>query len=230
MDTGRLGAQQIHIFFRVHGSRLVIYKPKMGDAGKMSHIGVIFYIQAKSQPVPLSVLCRITDPMFYGLDHGIDLHRLSLQAQFHMVCPVSSENTPHQFGTPCSHQTGNAQYLPFSHIEITGVYLVPPAHIPGLQRHLPQGPHIFGVFVLQGASHDHVHQLIHGDISQVPGPYVLAIADNGDPLTDLVHLSHPVGDVDHAHSLFLQPAYNPKQLLDFPLCQCGRGLIQHQYL
>ena len=54
------------------------------------------------------------------------------------------------------------------------------------------------------AADHHLHDLSHVRLRDIPDAYILAVAKDRDPVTELEDLFHSVGDVDDGNALRLQ--------------------------
>ena len=194
----------------------------------MCHVGVVFYIQSQCQSVPFSILRGITNALSDRLYYRMYLYRFSIHPKFHTVGSVCTKNASHQFCSACSHQAGNAKNLSLPDKEMVYIHSFPTPYIPCLQRNFPDFPLMLGIFILQGASYDHVDKFIHGNFIQTFRSDILAIPDYRNPLTYLVQFCHTMRNIYHSYTFLLQSPDNAKKLFNLPLCQGCRRLIQHQ--
>ncbi|MNP35514.1 hypothetical protein D3C76_1288500 [compost metagenome] len=78
-------------------------------------------------------------------------------------------------------------------------------------------------------THHHFHNLIHVCICDSFCSDVLAIPHHCNLVANPENLFHTVRDIDHSDPLFFQGSDYIKQAFNFPIGECSRRLVQHQY-
>ena len=74
----------------------------------------------------------------------------------------------------------------------------------------------------------HAHQLRRVELVAHQAADILPIAQDADPVGELIHFRHAVADIDDRHPLIAQAQDELEQALGFPRGEGGGGFIHHQ--
>ena len=76
-------------------------------------------------------------------------------------------------------------------------------------------------------SDHHLHEIVDLQFADVAAADPFAVAQDRDPVADLLHLVQAMGDVDDGEAARLQVGDDAEQALDFALGQRGGRLVHH---
>ena len=151
----------------------------------------------------------------------------------HRDCPgsqaVNAAQRPGQFRLSRPHQSCNAQNLPPAQGEADSLVTVQHGgHILHFQHHFLPRMAFFGPF-LYLLARNHGHQVLRRYTGNLPGLNLLPVPQNRHPISDLIQLRHPVGDIHNANAAGFQTADHVKERLNL-LWREGRGrLVKNNY-
>src|SRR4029453_16323924 len=144
---------------------------------------------------------------------------------------VDPEQDARQLRTTAAHQAGQAEDLAL--VQLERDVADPPTGVESLslQQHFPGAPRrtlLVLELALDLLPDDALHDLLAGDLLERLGEQPPAVAQDGDPVGDPVHLLHPVRDVDDRYAPRLEALDQFEQRLGLVLGEARGGLVHDE--
>ena len=165
----------------------------------------------KDQTLTLAVLGQQCQTEFFRLLTGFDGNRLTLYLDLTAREWVCTEDGTHQLGTARTHQSVETGDLTCTSVERNALQRVALPDVGDFEQLFTRLYVNLGIIVGHFTSNHHGYHLIDGDVLDVYGVDVLAIAEDGQTIADLHNFFQSVGDVNDCYALLFQSVDNLEQ-------------------
>ena len=154
----------------------------------------------------------------------------AIHDNFPGVYGIRPEDRPRELGPPRAHEPGDPQDFPAKQIEGDIVQDALAREAADLEELLRRG-HIETrrKLVLQLASHHPVDDLFHSDGGIRVRAHVVSVAEDRDPVHDMLELLQPMRDVNDGDPTITKGVDDSEKLVDLRLAEGARRLIHDEH-
>jgi hypothetical protein len=188
------------------------------------------HAEAEHEPLALAVLRGEADAPAHHLARRGSAYLLPVDDDRPLAQPLEAEDRAQELGPPGSEQSRDAEHLPSAQVEAHVLELALEGEVPHREGDVFLGWAVLEDRLVQRPPDYHPrHPLGRGvrDRERVDNS---PVAQNGQVVGDARDFLHPVGYVDHGHSLLGEAADEPEQGVDLVRGERARGLVQDQHL
>ena len=199
-------------------------KAKLGQLVGSGQAGIELDRVKQDHTLLLPILGNQTNAVLNGGSWRSNMHLLTVHPYFAGVHFLCTADQFHGLAATGTNQTGKAQNFTTMEPEADILHGVT-GEILSFQNDLTHGSLSCGEVFVQLTANHQVDQLLTVCVSGVDGGHILAVTKNRDPLGNLEHLVHTVGNVDHCHAFGFQLCDDGEQQIDLGCCQRSGGFI-----
>ena len=213
-------------------------RPRPAAARLQREDDVLAHRQLLDEPFDAPVLGAERDLPLRRRPRAAHRHRRAVEEELPGVRPIGAEQEPRRLGAPGAEQAGEADDLARPQREIERRDRVPAGDATRLQhrrRSLVVGELLAGLPLERlerlELAPEHLRDELHPrQLGRRPLADETPVAQDGDPVRDLVHLLEEVRDEDDRDPLLLQTADELEELRHLLLVEARRGLVEDQNL
>src|SRR5271165_2601131 len=225
VDRRRLDAELFDQFRRRAAFGVALQNPVARDLLQIGDGDVFGARHAEQQALALAVFGHQAESVPHRFARRGDFDALALDENLAGDLRIGAEDGARRFGAATADEARNADNFALADAEgyLRALRIAPQAFDP---QRLARDDDILakGVFVLDAASHHHVHDLGDGQPGEGPRGDQLAIPQHGHAIADLVDLVQAMRNIEDRHAPRLEAPQDLEQPFDLLRSQ-GRGRL-----